>query len=214
MLRGFAQGRASFRPSWYNRYFSEKTPGAIEAMPTTENTMGDDEAAHLSPEPNQRHFDRFCEGIPPGQRFVSDLEGVGGVRRRVQTRLAVNRNAWIEPLGSGREPFYEQRLLLALAWYCDEKPERHEDGTVEWHFRWAKPASSELRGGVVLPDFELFLGRNQISFEEKCKEIDECLSHWRYGLVCSCCAGQFRDGKQCIACEHAVVWVKYGPYTE
>ena len=115
--------------------------------------MGDDEAAQVSTEPSQRHFDRFCEGISPGQRFVSDLEGVGGVRRRVQTRLAVNRNAWIEPLGAGREPFYEQRLLLALAWYCAEKPERHEDGTVEWHFRWATPASSVLRGGVVLPDF-------------------------------------------------------------
>ena len=137
-----------------------------------------------------------------GQRFMSDFDGTEGVRRRQQTRLAVSRNAWIEPLGAQREPYYEQRLLLTLAWVA-EKPVEHEDG-VEWHFTWAKPAPTELRGGVVLPDWDIYLGRHQIPFEEKCKEIDDCLSHWRYGLVCNCCAGQFDGGKQCKACEFAV----------
>ena len=137
-----------------------------------------------------------------GQRFMSDFDGTEGVRRRQQTRLAVSRHAWIEPLGAQREPYYEQRLLLTLAWVA-EKPVEHEDG-VEWHFTWAKPAPTELRGGVVLPDWDIYLGRHQISFEEKCKEIDDCLSHWRYGLVCNCCAGQFDGGKQCKACEFAV----------
>ena len=185
----------------YIRYLSEKTATATEAMPTAENTTGDDHEAVLEPEPDHRHFDRFCEITPMGQRFMSDFDGTEGVRRRQQTRLAVSRNAWIEPLGAQREPYYEQRLLLTLAW-VSEKPVEHEDG-VEWHFRWAKPAPTELRGGVVLPDWDIYLGRHHISFEEKCKEIDDCLSHWRYGLVCNCCSGQFNGGRQCKACEFA-----------
>lgn len=166
----------------YNRYYSEKTAVAIDALPTTENTMDEDQEADLAPEPNHRHFDRFSEVTPAGQRFMSDFDGTDGARRRQQTRLAVSRNAGIVPLGAQRESFYEQRLLLTLAWFCPEKPVQHEDG-VEWLFRWAKPPPTELRGGVVLPDIDLYLGRHHISFEELCKETDDALSHWRYNLV-------------------------------
>ena len=52
--------------------------------------------------------------------------------------------------------------------------------------------------------------KSTLTFEEKCKEIDDCLSHWRYNLVCRCCAGHFRDGKQCDACKYAVGFHRCG----
>ena len=178
-------------------------------LATAEDTMNDDREIEVAPEPNHRHYDTFCEVTPIGQNFPSDFDGTDGVRRRLNTRLAVSRNAFIQPLGGQREPFYEQRLLLTLAWFCPEKAVEHEDG-VEWHFRWAKPSPAELRGGIVLPDYDLYLGRHEISFEEKCKEIDDCLSHWRDNLVCRCCAGHFTDGKQCDACKFAVGFHRCG----
>ena len=111
---------------------------------TAEDTMDDDREILVAREPNHRHYDTFCEVTPIGQLFSSDFDGTDGVRRRLDTRLAVSRNAFIHPLGDQREAFYEQRLLLTLAWFCPEKPVQHEDG-VEWHFRWAKPSSAELR---------------------------------------------------------------------
>jgi hypothetical protein len=193
----------------YNRYFSQQTEAAINAQATAENTMDDDQEVIMAPVPYQRHYDTFCETTAAGTSFPSDFEGTDGARRRLNTRLAVNRNAWIEPLAAQREAFYEQRLLLTLAWFCPEKPVQHEDG-VEWHFRWAKPLPAELRGGVVLPDIDLYLGRHQISFEEKCKEIDDTLSHWMHNLGCRCCAGHFKDGKKCEACEYAVGFHRCG----
>lgn len=193
----------------YNRYNTEKTATAISAMVTSENTVDDDHEVETTPEPNHRHFDRFSETVPVGQCFLSDFDGTDGVRRRQQTRFAVNRNAFITPLGAEREKFYEQRLLLTLAWFCPEKPVRDDDG-VEWHYRWAKPLASELRGGIVLPDIDIYLGRHPISYEELCKETDDRLSHWRYGLVCNCCAGQHRNGERCVACQFAVGFHRCG----
>ena len=193
----------------YNRYFSEQTEAALNALATAENTMDDDREVAVAPVPDHRHYDTFCETTPAGQCYPSDFDGTEGVRRRLNTRLAVSRNAWIEPLGNQRVAFYEMRLLLTLAWFCPEKPVQHEDG-VEWHFRWAKPSPTELRGGVALPDIDLYLGRHHISFEKLCQETDDDLSHWRYGLVCRCCAGHFKDGKQCEACTYAVGFHRCG----
>ena len=187
----------------YTRYFSEQTEAALSKQATAEDTMDDDREIAVAREPNHRHYDTFCETTPIGQLFTSDFEGTDGARRRLDTRLAVSRNAFIHPLGDQREAFYEQRLLLTLAWFCPEKPVQHEDG-VEWHFRWAKPPPSELRGGVALPDIDLYLGRHHVSFEKLCQETDDLLSHWRFGLVCRCCAGHFKDGKPCEACKYAV----------
>ena len=49
-------------------------------MPTAENTTGDDHEAEaaLEPEPDHRHYDRFCEITPMGQRFMSDFDGTEG----------------------------------------------------------------------------------------------------------------------------------------
>ena len=171
--------------------------------------MDDDREIQVAPLPDHRHYDTFCETTAVGQTFATDFDGTAGVRRRLNTRLAVTRNAWIEPLGTQREAFYEMRLLRTLAWFCPEKPVQHEDG-VEWHFRWAKPSSAELRGGVVLPDIDLYLGRHHISFERLCQETDDSLSHWRYGLVCRCCAGHFKDGEQCGSCKYAVGFHRCG----
>ena len=62
----------------------------------------------------------------------------------------------------------------------------------------------------MLPDIDLYLGRDQISFEALAKETDDRLSHWRYGVVCNCCAGQYARGEQCEACKYAVGFHRCG----
>ena len=187
----------------YNLYYTEKTAGTIDTLPTIEDTV-DDQGVVVIPEPDHRHYDEFSETTPMGQRFFSDFAGADGVRRRQQTRLAVSRNAGLEPLGNEREAFYEQRLLLVLAWHCPENPVVHEDGKVEWHSRWAPPRPHQLRGGVVLPEKDHYLGRHHVSFEALCHEIDDELSSYQFGLVCSCCAGVLGE-KKCKACAHAAI---------
>ena len=66
--------------------------------------------------------------------------------------------------------FERQKLLLGLPWYCADRPTPHEDGTVEWHFRWEPPPPSQLRGGIVLEPYTLSIGRDEVSFEGICQD--------------------------------------------
>ena len=61
---------------------------------------------------HHRHFDRFCEGTLPGTKFPSRAQGLEVLQRRRQARRGVSRLPFLEPLGSMREPFYEQKLML------------------------------------------------------------------------------------------------------
>ena len=96
-----------------------------------------------------------------------------------------------------------QKLLLGLPWFCPDRPTTHEDGTAEWHFRWEPPPPSELRGGVVLEPRNLAIGRDEVSYEGICHELDDALSSYEYALACQCCARAY-GVDQCAACKHAI----------
>jgi hypothetical protein len=174
------------------------------SRPTNEDTVLDDaEVITADPDTTHKNYDRFSEDALEGTFFSSDFPGVEVVRRRGQPRLAVPYHPALEPLGQKREAYYQQKLLLGLPWRCPDKPTSHEDGSVEWHFRWDPPLPSELRGGVVLVAREFAVGRDEVSFEGLCHEIDDALSSFEYSLVCQCCALVYGEEK-CPACKNAI----------
>ena len=177
----------------FNRYFA--LVGDREAVdgPTIENTIQEDDDQVIR-EPAHRHYDSFAENVSPGTIFSVGC-GIDGARRRQQTRLAVSRTPFIEPLADKRESYFEQKLLLGLPWFCNSLPEAPEDGAIIWKFHWAPPASTRLT------PIELALG--SVSFEEKCSEIEAEFCRAEHNLICQCCAGELRS-KVCDACKYAV----------
>ena len=118
--------------------------------------------------------------------------------------LAVSRSLFtFEPLADQREAFYEQRLLLGLAWHCPDlvpSAERDAEGTtrVTWRFLSVPPQPQDL-GGCAEP-VELFLCRQTpISMEAKCHEVDRMYSE---SFGCPCCALELSS--VCASCAHAV----------
>ena len=172
-------------------------------LPTNEDTINEEVGVTYEAKTTHRHYDRFSETVLEGTMFASDFKGVEVVRRRNQQRLAVPYHPALEPLGVKREPYYQQKLLLGLPWYCPQKPVPHEDGSTEWHFRWDPPPPAEFQGGVVLAPRDLYLGRDGVSFESLAHELDDHLSSHEFGLVCTCCS--FANGAdKCKSCAHAV----------
>ena len=127
-----------------------------------------------------------------------------GCRRRKTARLGVSRIPFIEPIGPSRELFYEAKLVLGLAWFCDELPDVSGEG-VKWRFKWTPP-SEEDGGGARLTPIALTLGsRYDDSFEERCAAIEAVFCDSELGVVCSCCAGEMPEAV-CKACRYAVGW--------
>ena len=63
--------------------------------------------------------------------------------RRKDADLCVPRSSWLEPIGSDREKFYEQRLLFGLPWHCRSQPTYvTSDGrqALKWTFCTDAPA--------------------------------------------------------------------------
>ena len=135
--------------------------------------------------------------------------------RRKNSELAVSRTPVLEPLGAQREHFYEQRLLLGLPWHCTGYPRRCTAATPPCAKTTCKSLPSatwvlEARlgdfnlGDVRLPEIDFQLGPDQIlSFEEKCKELEEEFCKVEHGLVCHCCALEIA-GSPCPACRFAI----------
>ena len=117
--------------------------------------------------------------------------------------LAISRHSILEPLADTREAFYEQRLLLGLAWHCPELMPSRESGPerethVTWHFLSVPPRREDL-GGVAQP-VELYLGHHApLSMEEKCHEIERLYSE---SFACACCAMELPS--VCPNCAHAI----------
>ena len=202
-LKYFFRARAlqHLRIEQYVRYYA--VAGALTSA-TNEDTVMDDVAEGATcTNISHRHYDVFSETVPEGQRFGSDYTGVEVVRRRHQQRLAVPRHTNVEPLGAKREPYYQSKLLAGLPWHCPERPVRHEDGVVEWLFRCDFPLPAELQGGVVLDSKDIYLGRVEVSYEGLCHEIDDYLSSYEFGLVCTCCC-RAQGAEKCATCEYAV----------
>jgi len=177
----------------FNRYFAMTGDGEAADGPTLENTAQEDDD-QVTREPAHRHYDSFAEDVAPGTVFSVGC-GIDGARRRQQTRLAVCRTPFIEPLADKRELYFEQKLLLGLPWFCDSLPQTAEDGTVAWNFRWSPPESTSLA------PIELVVGC--VSYEEKCSEIEKEICRPEHNLICQCCAGEL-EGKVCGACKYAV----------
>ena len=187
------------RVEQFNRYFALSDEGSSAAPPTLEDTCADEDDA-VPAEPHHRHYDATAEDVPPGATFAS-AKSVTGARRRQQARLAVSRTPFIEPIGTKREAFYEQKLLLGLPWHCPERPVAVENAGAEWRFVWTPPPPEEL-GGAVLPERELRLVPDcAASFEQVCADLEKEICKHEHDLVCGCCA---LVDSVCPACRHAV----------
>jgi len=161
--------------------------------PTMENTIQEDDNKVIRC-PGHRHYDSYVEEVAAGTVYSVGC-GIESARRRQQSRLAVSRVPFIEPLADKREAYFEQKLLLGLPWFCATPPQMCEDESMVWKFHWTPPES------VHLPAIELTLG--SISFEEKCAEIEAEFCRPQHNLICKCCAGELQ-GKVCNACQYAV----------
>ncbi len=186
----------------FNRYLVPTDQGG-RANEAQEDTISDDEV-DVYADSNHRHTDAFMEGVAHGTVYSATQKHVPGSRRRVQARLGVSRIPFLEPLGTSREAFYENRLLLGLAWYCEEPA--NADGT--WTFKWAPPKSEEI-AGVQFDPLELKLtkdGGGGVSFEERCAHLEQMFCDPEHGsaLICSCCAEEL--GSVCLSCRYAVGW--------
>ena len=89
---------------------------------TAEDTVNDVDEDAPPVDIYHRNYDEFMETIRPSTHFLSNAQHVPGCKRRVPARLGASRVPFIEPIGASRETFYESKLALGLAWYCDEKP--------------------------------------------------------------------------------------------
>ena len=179
----------------FNRYFALAEERAD--APTLEDTCCDQA---LAQQPDHKHYDAWSEAVTEASRFDSVMKHVEGARRRNQSRLAVSRTATIEPIGAQREKFYEQRLLLVLAWYCDTPPTSRtcDDGSVlaDWAFKWNPPSGTALHPKVLV------LGPDRAeSFETLCAELEKEFCRGQHGLVCECCALE-DDKDKCRSCLH------------
>ena len=131
------------RVEQFNRYLA--MAGDKDANPMTlEDTIieADD---NLLTDDHHRHSDPIMEHVPPGTHYKSPFRHVPGCRRRKTARLGVSRIPFIEPIGPSRELFYEAKLVLGLAWFCDELPEVAGEG-VEWRFKWTPPSEEDVGG--------------------------------------------------------------------
>ena len=124
----------------FNRYCALMNDnGEDVTVVTAENTRGEDEEDARFIDKDHRQYDEFMEAEPVGKKYKARCAGVPGCRRRLHSRLAVSRTALLEPIGSTREPFYCQRLLLNLSWYTEDMPQAmtvNSKPVVEWKIKW------------------------------------------------------------------------------
>ena len=188
------------RVEQFNRYFALAGDCAQGPTATLEDTMEDGEAGY-EPNVSHRHYDPAVEAFAPGTRRSSACRHVPGARRRMNSCLGVSRTPFLEPIGAARELFYEAKLLLGLAWYCEEGPQVRGDGELVWRFIWDPPPEDDV--GARLARIEI-RSSDEESWEERCAAIEETFCSGELGAVCSCCA--LETERRCKACRYAVGW--------
>ena len=97
--------------------------------------------------------------------------------------LCVPRSAFIEPLGTRREEFYEQRLLESLPWYVASRPEVMQNGTQRWVFKCDLPWGAQQEFSMTDREVQDSNGM-PTTFEEMCQKIE---AHF-HSHACLCCA--------------------------
>ena len=197
----------------FNRYctiMGEASAGTIAL--TSENTIDDDdcETAYRVLDADHRNYDPVLEGTAIGTIFPASAPGVPSARRRHDQRLGVSRIPCLEISGSGREGFYQQKLLLSLPWYCPEPIKSIMiDGkeTLEWTFRCDPPTEDQI--GARLPSEVLkvtTVSEGRFSFEEYCKRLEASYTDAELGVVCLCCSGVANSSGKCDSCRYATGW--------
>ena len=102
------------------RYFSSGANNARSEETNEDTIEGDDDAVGV--DGSHRHFDNFCENTAIGSKFPCVAKGLETLTRRAQSRLAVSRLPYLEPLGARREeyPGRPTRFILFSAFACVE----------------------------------------------------------------------------------------------
>ena len=111
--------------------------------------------------------------------------------------LCVVRTSMKEPCGTGREAFYEQRLLFGLPWHCERAPENEEkDGkfVTRWSFITEAPNTPEHLGRFSMTDRHL---DNENTWEAMCRDFGNAYA----SFACPCCTRS-----DCATCRHALGW--------
>ena len=173
-----------------------------------EEAEDDDDAVDSSRfvENEHRHYDPYMENQAPGKRYLARWKGVPSARRRMHSRLGVARVQHMEPIGTTRESFYQQKLVLGLPWYADAAPQIVETGggkrAVSWVLKWARP---ESLAAYALPDIALEISTAGCAFswEERAHHYETLFCSSPLNLVCRCCDGEVGEGP-CNACRFAV----------
>ena len=116
------------------------------------------------------------ESQPVGKRYTARCPGVPSAKRRMYSRMACSRVPSLEPIGESREMFYQQKLLLGLAWFTDVAPVLITVGGkrgVQWELKWSIPASLARRGlpNVTLQVSTVSAGSG-FSFEERAHHFE------------------------------------------
>ena len=143
------------------------------------------------------------EALQPGTAFASRSPYGETVVRRRNAALAISRFRQLEPLGDQRELYYEQKLLLGLAWHCpDLKPavetQTNGEAHTTWRFVSVPPRPMDI-GAEVAP-VEVHFGRHQPkSMEDKCYELERLYANQ---FACKCCAREFQF--VCHTCADAI----------
>ena len=187
------------RVEQFNRYLYMAGENDSAMNYTAEDTVNDVDEDAPPVDIYHRNYDEFMETIRPGAHFLSNAQHVPGCKRRVPARLGVSRVPFIEPIGASREAFYESKLALGLAWYCDEKPSVAQDpdgkAVTQWTFKYDPP-------GAQLESITMKLGLDSVSFEVVCNRLERRFCDAELNLVCKCCTEELRDSV-CRSCLHA-----------
>ena len=190
----------------FNRYLALAGEGDGFTPQTNEDTVEHDDA--VPEDSSHRNYDQQMECTPAGTKFLACCKHVPGCRRRKQACLGVSRLPFIEPIGDSRESFFEQKLVLALPWFCPEQPKIAQDAEgnscTEYTFCWDPPNAEELGGQQLRPEV-LKLGRKHVSFEMMCNRLETDFCDAELGLVCACCAEELPKSV-CPSCRHAIGW--------
>ena len=182
----------------FNRYCVLMDSNSMSDKLTSEDTIDFDngDCVYKVVDENHCNYDYVMEKkTQAGKRFAAVFSGVPGARRRQDSRLGVSRIPLLEMSGSGREGFYQQRLLLSLAWWCSTPVESLSiDGkdVLQWTFQWSPPSPDDI-GGAHLETEVMKIAtvpETGFSFEERCKQLEIKFGDAELGVVCACyCQG-------------------------
>ena len=199
----------------YFRYFSHRKE-SIDSEPkphADQVAASQDRETIVEPEYWHRHYDTDAQSIAPGETFHCSGFPVSrqcsSAHRRGNLDFCVPRSGFLEPMGAGREAFYEQRLLLGLPWFCNASPGHWRvGGTTKPCWTFTTPAPE------VPPELKTFSMierrlEHDATFEQLCLNYENAFAEYS----CECCEGKppldpetgaRRD--KCRVCVHALGW--------